>query len=105
MKEYEYQGEKFQVDESGGCEIKVSDGNNTAVVKYNSIYPANNTNGRYPYVYRAEIVGSPQWASEFESPHDALVRSCGLIVQYRNRPTFISQEEACKALKEQIDNL
>ena len=29
MKEYKYQGETFQVDDSGGCEIKVSDGQNT----------------------------------------------------------------------------
>ena len=40
MKEYKYQGETFQVDDSGGCEIKVSDGQNTISITPNNDGPS-----------------------------------------------------------------
>ena len=40
MKEYKYQDETFQVDDSGGCEIKVSDRVHTISITPNKDGPS-----------------------------------------------------------------
>ena len=90
MKEYDFKGELFQVEDSGGCEIKVSDGKNTALVTLNA-------GGS---VYRVSVVGGGLWNSN--TPKDSIITACRQLVAFRNAP---STEDACKALSEFVESL
>ena len=90
MKEYEFEGTLFQVEDSGGCEIKVSDGENTALVTLN-------TGGS---VYRVSVVGGGAWATN--TPKDSIITACRQLIAFRNSP---STEDACKALSEFVESL
>jgi hypothetical protein len=89
MKEYKYEGETFQIDDSGGCEVKVSDGENTAVVTLNS----GNS------VYRVSV-GGGAWATN--TPEASVQRACRQLIAFRNAP---STEDACKALSGFVESL
>ena len=90
MKGYEFEGELFQVEDSGGCEMKVSDGKNTALVTLN-------TGGS---VYRVSVVGGGAWATN--TPKDSMITACRQLIAFRNSP---STEDACKALSEFAESL
>ena len=92
MAEYEYQGEKFQMDDSGSCEIKVSDNANTI-----SITP--NTAG--PSVYRVSTVKGGWWWYT-NTVKESVERACRELVESR---TNISKGDACKELSEFVKNL
>ena len=92
MKEYKYQGETFQVDDSGGCEIKVSDGQNTI-----SITPNNDG----PSVYKVSTVKGGWWWHT-NSVKESVDRACSDLIESRKA---ITSEEACKALSEFVENI
>ena len=97
MKKYEYNNETFEVDDSGcdgssGWEVKVSDGKNTASVKWNC-------NGNS--VYRVTLVESnTRW--DVTTPKEALDQACRALIQYRAK-TATSHEDACKALVDYVN--
>ena len=98
MKDYEYQGEIFQVDDSG-CngleewEMKVTDGKSIA-----SITPQITRHSLY-------IVAIPgQVQSSSNTPKEAINTACKLLIDYR--PVVLpTSEDACKALSEFVKNL
>ena len=92
MKDYKYEGEIFQVDDSVGCEIKVSDGVNTISITRN--------NGG-PSVYRVSTVKGGWWWHTNSVP-ESVDRACLELIQSRKA---ITPEEACKALSEFVKNL
>jgi hypothetical protein len=98
MKEYKYQGETFQIDDSG-CdgsgkwEMKVTDGNNTAVIT-----PHITKDWRY----MAEIPGGER--GNTDSPEGALNVACNLLI--RSRPVDLpTPEDVGKLLCEFVDKL
>lgn len=92
MKEYKYQGETFYVDDSGSCEIKVSD-------KVNTISITPNSDG--PSVYKVSTVKGGWWWHT-NSVKESVDRACRDLLESRNATT---PEEACKALGEFVASL
>ena len=92
MKEFKYEGETFQVDDSGGCEIEVSD-------KVNTISITPNSGG--PSVYRVSTVkGSWWWHTN--SVQESVDKACRELIESR---TAVTPEDACKALNEFVESL
>ena len=87
MKEYKYQGELFQVDDSGGCELKVSDGVNTLSITSNSGGPS---------VYKVSTVKGGWWWHT-TTVQESLDRACRDLIDSRS---VITPEDACKELHE-----
>ena len=92
MPDYPYQGEKFQVDESDSCEIKVSDGVHTL-----SITP----NGSGPSVYKVSTVKGGWWWHT-NTVKESVDRACRDLIDSRRVPT---PEEACEELSEFVKSL
>ena len=92
MKDYKYQDETFQVDNSGGCEIKVSD-------KLNTISITPNSGGGS--VYKVSTVKGGWWWYT-NTVEESINRACRDLVESR---TSITPEEACNALTEFVDTL
>ena len=98
MKEYKLRGETFQIDDSG-CdgsnkwEMKVMDGERTALIK-----PFINRDFRY----MDEIPGGEQGSAS--SPEGALDVACNLLI--RSRPVNLpTPEDVGKLLCEFVDKL
>ena len=98
MKEYKYQGETFQIDDSGcdgssGWEMKVSDGEGTVLIT-----PHITRHAQYMVVYPDHAQTSS------DTPKGALDGACGLLISYRpvDLPT---PEDAGKALCDFVDKL
>ena len=98
MKAYEYQGETFQVDDSG-CndseewEMKVTDEKNIA-----SITPHITRQSLYMVVIPGQVKSSCQ------TPEQAINTACKLLIDYR--PVILpTSEDACKALSEFVESL
>lgn len=92
MKEYEFQGETFQVDASGGCEMKVSDKENTITISLN--------NGG-PSVYKVSTVKGGWWWHT-NTVEESLNRACRELLESRKA---IAPEDACKALTDFVEAL
>lgn len=92
MAKFEYQGEIFQIDDSGDCEIKVSDGTSTVSITLNSGGPT---------VYKVSTVKAGWWWHH-DSLDDAVARACRELVKAR---TDISPDHACKEMSEFVANL
>ena len=98
MKEYKYQGEIFQVDDSG-CdgssewELKVTDGKGIALITAHIT-----RNSQY------QVVFPDQAQSSSKTPEEAVNTACKLLIDYR--PVALpTSEDACKALSEFVKNL
>ena len=103
MKEYEYEGEAFQVDDSG-CDgssdwaVKVTDGKNTAVITWFSGYDV--IEG---FVYHVQVQEN-HWNTKLaHSPEEAYQQAAEMLIRQRQAPPPTTPEEACKALIEFID--
>lgn len=91
---YIYSGEKFQVDDSADCEVKVTNGINTVLITYN------NTGSS---VYRVSLMGTDTWWA-LNTPEESVVQACRGLAKYRAK-TSNSPEDACKALHEFVEQL
>ncbi len=92
MKEYKYQDETFQVDDSGGCEIKVSDRVHTISITPNKDGPSG---------YKVSTIKGGWWWHT-NSVQESVDRACRELIESR---TAISPEDACKALSEFVQDL
>lgn len=92
MPDYPYQGEKFQVDESDSCELKVSDGVHTLSITPNSGGPS---------VYKVSTVKGGWWWHT-NSVKESVDRACRELIDSREVPTA---EEACEELSEFVKSL
>ena len=92
MKDYKYKGETFQVDATGGCEIKVSDNKHSITISLN--------NGG-PSVYKVSTVKGGWWWHT-NTVEESLNQACRELLKSRKA---ITQEEACKALTEFVGTL
>ena len=92
MAKYEFRGEIFQIDDSGNCEIKVSDGVNTVSITLNSGGPT---------VYKVSTVKAGWWWHH-DSLEDAVTRACRELIKAR---TDVSSDDACKEMSEFVDSL
>ena len=98
MKEYKYQGETFQIDDSG-CdgsskwEMNVMDGERTALIT-----PHITRHTQYMISIPGEVQGSSN------SPEGAVDTACKLLIDYR--PVVLpTPQDAGKSLCEFIDKL
>lgn len=89
MKEYKYEGETFQIQQVGECEIKVSDDKNTVSIT---------AKGARFKVH--SITGGGGWT--LDSPSDALPYACGELLAKRRFP---ERQDACEALSKFYDSL
>ncbi len=89
MKEYKYEGEKFQIQQVGECEIKISDIQNTVSIT---------AKGARFKVH--SITEGGGWT--LDSPSEALPYACRELLAKRRFPEV---EDACKALSQFYDNL
>ncbi len=91
-KEYKYEGDTFQVEDSDGREVTVSDGMNTLTITLNKGGPS---------LYRVSTVkGSWWWHTN--TPEESINRACRELIEHRKS---ISPEEAYKALSDFVDEL
>ena len=92
MKEYEYAEEKFELEDTGQCQISVTDGLNTVFVSPNesdaSVYKVSTVNGG--------------WSWHTNSVKESVDRACRVLIDH-SRST--SKETACKELREFVDDL
>ena len=84
--------EKFQVDESDSCEIKVSDGVHTLSITPNSTGPS---------VYKVSTVKGGWWWHT-NTVRESVDRACQDLIDSRKVPT---PEEACKDMSEFVESL
>ena len=89
MKEYKYEGETFQIQRVGECEIKVSDIQNTVSIT---------VKGARFHVH--SITAGGGWT--LDSPSEALPYACRELLAKRRFPKV---EDARKALSEFYNNL
>lgn len=92
MAKYEYQGETFELLDSGDCEIKVSDGKNSVSITLNRGGPT---------VYKVSTAKGGWWWHH-DSVQDAVNRACRELVKARSG---VSADDACKEMSEFVDGL
>ena len=92
MAKYEFQGETFQIDDTGDCEVKVSDNVNSVSITLNSGGPT---------VYKVSTVKAGWWWHH-DSMEDAVNRACRELIKARSD---ISPDDACKEMSEFVANL
>ena len=90
MAAYKYQDETFEVDKGDSCEIKVSDGTNTASITTEVVG------------YRVHAVGRNNWGWNIPNVAQAVNKACQELLDSRTRT---SREDACKELLEFVDSL
>ena len=91
MAKYEYNGETFQIDHVGDCELKVSDGTHNVSI-------STHTSGKNPFKY--STVGGG-WYQAF-SVEQAIQSACQELIDARSRA---SADELCKELTDFVDKL
>ena len=92
MKEHKYKGESFLIEDTGACEIKVSDKTNTV-----SVTPSSGG----PSVYRVSTVKGGWWWHT-NTVEESVARACRELIDYRGT---ISKEAACEALHKYVEDL
>ena len=92
MKEYVYNGERFEVDDADACALKVSDKINTVTITLNS---------GGPNVYQVSTVKGGWWWYT-NTVEESVRRACQELVKAREA---IPPEVACGDLHKFVDNL
>lgn len=89
MAKYDYQGEVFQVEDTGDCQLTVSDSKNAASIRHRAAGT----------VYQVWIESTYWNASTLEQAIDI---ACRELIALRTRP---SADEVCKEMSEFVKNL
>ena len=99
MKQYEYQGRTFYIEDTGECEITVSDGAYT--VRITRTENESNRRRGYAYAYGFTDFYDSLLASTVE---EAVEGACEQLLN-RRPPVTMTPEDACRALSEFVENL
>ena len=105
MKTYEFEGEKFEIDDSEGCFVKVTLQEEIAYLGVNLKDGSN----RRPFRYAGSWQTSAQQdglvtGSRVATFEDGLVGVCRLLLERQQQLEF-DREKACKALHEETAKL
>lgn len=92
MKEYEYAGEKFSLEDVGGCGINVTDGLNTVSITLNnsdvSVFKVSTVNGG--------------WWWHTNSAKESVDRACRVLIDHR---MAAPKDTARKELRDFVEDL
>ena len=91
MKSYVYDGKTFQIESSGECEAKVTDGKNTAII-------TKNDERESVYVVKLRVGGNGRVANK---PDEAIDVACRQLIRLGTP----SPDDPCKDLKDFIDSI
>ena len=92
MKEYTYKGESFLIEDTGACEIKVSDKANTLSITLNSTGSS---------VYKVSTVKGGWWWHT-NTVKESIERACRELVDHRGT---VPREVACEELHKFVESL
>lgn len=92
MKEYVYNGQRFEVEDSDACELKVSDKMNTVTITLNRGGPS---------VYKVSTVKGGWWWHT-NTVEQSVRRACQELIEAREA---IPPEVACGDLRKFVDDL